>query len=115
MKKTLLSSVIALSLTLPVIGYAQTQTPPPDGGPGWQQGGKPPRGDFMRDLNLTQQQREQIRNIMEKQRIETDRQIRAILTPEQQKKFDQQKADRETRKQQRQDNRQQKQRSAPKQ
>lgn len=115
MKKALLTSVLALSLTIPAIGFAQTASTPPTGSPGIQQK-KGPRGDMMRDMNLTQKQKEQIRAIMQKQRLETQRQIRAVLTPEQQKKFDEQKAQRDARKQQyKQKRQQQRQQSAPQQ
>lgn len=113
MKKALLTSALALSLAIPAIGFAQTGNTPPTGGPGIHQKG--PRGDMMRDLNLSQKQKEQIRTILQKQHQETQRQIRAVLTPEQQKKFDEQAAQREARKQQYKEKRQQqRQQNAPK-
>ncbi len=66
-------------------------------GPGGPGGGLP-----MRELNLTEAQREQVRSVMEQyrpqfqalnERLQSD--IRAILTPEQQQKADTLRADRE--------------------
>ena len=114
MKKALLTSALALSLAIPAIGYAQ-QTTPQTGGPGWQQDGKRMRGDgMMKDLNLTQKQKEQVHASMEKQRLETQKQVRAIRTPEQQKTYDQKIAQREAKMQERMQKRQQKQQTAPK-
>lgn len=133
MRKTL--TALLFAATLPTLAMAATQAPsdvqpPPAGAPMMDgHGGKHfGHGGPMRELNLTQEQREQIGKLMgdsmksrheitekyfnklpaaerkamqdelKANRDKTDQSIRGLLTPDQQKKFDEIKAKREQRK-----------------
>ena len=81
---------------------------------GFGPGGGPGAGLALRGLTLTEAQREQVRSVMEQYRPQfqalndqVERDIRAILTPEQQQQADTLRADREARVKQQQERRQQ--------
>jgi len=91
--------------------YAQAQGPGGRGGRGpggFGTGGPPSMGLPLRELNLTEAQQEQVRQLMtqyrEQVRALNDRlegDIRALLTPDQQQQADKLKAEREARMKQR--------------
>ena len=94
-------ALIPLLMLLPLTAMASPDAPPPSG-PGGHQG---PRMEMMMDqLNLTDAQREQIKQIFEAHRgkmqalrEDTEKQINAILTPEQRAKMDEMRKKREER------------------
>lgn len=53
-------------------------------------------GKYYQDLNLTEQQKVQLRDIHQKHRLAEDNEIRAVLDPEQQKKWEELKNSRKT-------------------
>ena len=95
MKKAL----IPLLMLLPLAAFASPDAPPPPGPGGGDHG---PRMDMMmRQLDLTDAQREQMNKIFEDHRDkmqalreDTEKQINAILTPEQKAKMDEMRAKR---------------------
>ncbi|MDR2016048.1 MAG: hypothetical protein LBP90_00335 [Burkholderiales bacterium] len=117
MKKTLMITAIALAATLgmtlnatargpnfdpancPVAGCPAPDCPAAFAGkrgygPGYHRGGGG-GGRMLNDLNLTDAQKAQIRDIRIQQREETHAKIRTILTPEQQAVFDARKQQRD--------------------
>jgi Spy/CpxP family protein refolding chaperone len=94
-------ALVALTATLPVAAAAQVVPMPPGAqqapaGPGGAQGGGQNRRGgnaylrAIRQLTLTDAQRQQIRQIMRQQEQETRRQITAVLTPAQRAQLQQQ-------------------------
>jgi Spy/CpxP family protein refolding chaperone len=93
-------ALVALTATLPLAAVAQVVPAPPGAqqapaGPGGQNGGQYRRGGnaymrAVRQLNLTDAQRQQIGQIMRKQEQETRRQVMGVLTPDQRTQLQQQ-------------------------
>jgi Spy/CpxP family protein refolding chaperone len=53
-------------------------------------------GRYYQDLNLTEQQKVQLRDIHQKHRLAEDKEVMGVLTPEQQKKWDELKNSRKS-------------------
>lgn len=89
MGKTLLGLGVAALLMGSVPAFAQQ--PEGQGQSPWQQGQGRHRGghkgQFMQSLNLTEQQKEQLKGLRELSREERDAKMKQILTPEQYAKF----------------------------
>lgn len=124
MKKAIIAGAFALALGITGVSYAQSQnqtTPPAGGpgwgghcwgggpgwggpGPGWHHGGRGrgmgPGWGMAADLNLNQKQQEQIQSIMDKQRTDTEKQVRSVLNTDQRKIYDQRQAQRDAWRQQ---------------
>ncbi len=107
-----IATVIAALIALIAGGVLYAQAQGPGGrsgrGPGFGPGGPPPMGLPLRELNLTDGQQAQVRQLMTQyreqvrslnDRLEGD--IRAILTPDQQQQADTLKAEREAKMKQR--------------
>jgi len=104
------SAVVALVLMVAAAVYAQQG---PGGGRGFGGRGGPaglgPAGINLRALDLSDAQRDQIRQIMQRYQEQMRTEIMAVLTPEQQQKAQQMQEQQKQRMQQRQQQRQQRQ------
>jgi Spy/CpxP family protein refolding chaperone len=99
-------AVLAVLLVAGSLAFAQGQAGPRRGGPGGP-GALGPMGMELRGLNLTDAQREQVRQILERYQQQIRSEVMLVLTPDQQQKLQQFEAQRQARRQERQQRQQQ--------
>ena len=98
--RLLIGGAVLVALVIATAVHAQGPGPGGARGLGFGPGG-PQAGRVLRGLNLTDAQKDQVRDITERHRQQMESEIYAILTPEQREQADKMKADREARLKQR--------------